>query len=499
MEVRISLLHFEVKYKQSADNKAGLLEYMWQAAQERANIILTPEMSVSGYSFASRADIAHYIEDETGLFLRQVSEIAHQFGCYICVGLALRRETTDCFYNSAMVLGPDDFVFRYDKIIGEIRWSRPGDPRQNCCFETPWGRVGILICSDTYYALQARVVALQGADLLLVPANWPANGLDPVELWRARALENGMAVAACNRTGKDLNMSCEAAESCLINEYGTLLFRAASPSSARFTAALPLVQGRLNSRQRVERLSRRKVETYHSCYRPMNMVQDATSLLELPEPGILSLHCLVAPGMSQTETVQQLQEQLVHTATGKDAAARLWLLSLPNHCTLSLEEFALLAREHRCWLFLQHREQHILMDNQGRLQESRGAAIQEDAVYPQVDIGPARAVIMPYQALLHPENTVAASKQGCDLVVVLNKHWDDDVALLCGVRTISHLCIAVSAADGGGIWMRPQGHGRWDEVLVQGRGCCHFDLDTRRTRRKRFQDRVDFARLLEKE
>ena len=59
----------------------------------------------------------------------------------------------------------------------------------------------MLICADTYYGLLPRSLALHDVDLLLTLANWPLVGIDPREVWRARALENGIGVIGANRTG----------------------------------------------------------------------------------------------------------------------------------------------------------------------------------------------------------------------------------------------------------------------------------------------------------
>jgi predicted amidohydrolase len=83
-----------------------------------------------------------------------------------------------------------------------------------------------------------RITALRGADLLLIPANWPPSGLDPVELWRARAIENGFFVAGCNRTGIDLKMDCRPGNPASIPPGGQLL-REKSETSRIFEVKRP--------------------------------------------------------------------------------------------------------------------------------------------------------------------------------------------------------------------------------------------------------------------
>lgn len=502
-KLKVALIHYAVQYKKTKQNKVNLLRLIRQACENGAQIILTPEMSVSGYSFKDRADIAECVEDEDGLFRTEISQLAEEFGSYICVGLALRRKNTDAFCNSIMVIGPDRFFYRYDKVTGEIRWCRPGETEQNYCFDTQWGKIGTLICSDTYYDLQPRIAALKEVDLLLVPANWPPTGLDPIELWRARALENGIAVAACNRTGKDVNMSCESAESCMISDSGEILFRKSSPTTEIFEYGLPLVNGRLNSSRRKKRLSSRKVEHYHSCYRNINAVQDLEAFLELPPAGELSINCMVIGTDSEKPfplLLQEMEEQIV--AKGDEQKFALWLGSIPRCDQEQLQMLTRLAGKHRVWLGLGEmltQSDHILINSKGRVVSKPSQETSyHDSGFLQLDIGPARVAIAPIAALLHPENSVALSKEGCDLIVTFADTYKADAALMCAVRTINHICVALSTADGAGIWMRPEGHARWSETVQKSKGVCSFLLDTNLTRQKRFQDRVDFEVLLKK-
>ena len=115
--------------------------------------------------------------------------------------------------------------------------------------------------------------------------------------------------------------------------------------------------------------------------------------------------------------------------------------------------------------------------------------------YIQLDIGPARLALIPFSALKHPETALAASKDGCDLIVSSSDQFNDDIKLLCGVRTINHLAVTLCTNSGAGIWMRPEGHERWQETLCKAGKSCTFILDTHLTRKKHFQDRVDFDQL----
>ena len=274
--IRIALIHLNVHYKKPEINRSNLFRFNLEAALQEADIILNTELSVAGYSFNSREDISEYVETGTGLTVMGLADIARQHSKYIGIGLAERDDTTGIYYNSAIMIGPDGRqICRYRKINAEIRWGCPGHSKQENTFDTPWGRVGILICSDTYYGLFPRSMALKGVDLLWVPANWPPEGIDAKEVWRARVLENGFFLAACNRSGKDRIMNCRDAISCVYDPQGREIFSASSEESSVFFADLPLDEnGKLRGVLHGEKLENRTPVRYAPIYLDLRQVDD---------------------------------------------------------------------------------------------------------------------------------------------------------------------------------------------------------------------------------
>jgi predicted amidohydrolase len=206
-QLKIGLVHLNVRHNQPEHNLRELISLNREAAQAGAKIIVNTELCISGYSFRSCDDIAGAVQTTDGPMIRALANIAFDNGAYIVAGYAERDDATGIFYNSATVLSPEgNIACHYRKTSAEVRWACPGTPQQQNTFETPWGRVGILICSDTYFGAVPRTTALRGADIILVPANWPSEPLDPSELWQSRAYENGIYIAACNRGGTDRTM-----------------------------------------------------------------------------------------------------------------------------------------------------------------------------------------------------------------------------------------------------------------------------------------------------
>jgi predicted amidohydrolase len=113
----------------------------------------------------------------------------------------------DRVYNSAILAGPSgiETVFRktHTLCLGVDRFTTPGDLPYRA-HHLPFGRVGILICYDLRFPEAARELALQGAQAILLPTNWPASSsIQPDVFTRSRAAENRIFVIAANRVGEE--------------------------------------------------------------------------------------------------------------------------------------------------------------------------------------------------------------------------------------------------------------------------------------------------------
>jgi len=504
--LKLALIHSAVDHKQPETNRENLLSLFREAGEKGAQLVVGPELSISGYAFNSHRDMAPYAETADGPTLTALAGLCRTYGMYAGIGLAEQDARTGILYNSAFVLGPaGDVVCRYRKINAECRWACPGDPREDNTFASPWGRIGVLICSDSYHSLMPRVTALRGADLLVVLANWPPTGLDPLEIWRARALENGIHVAACNRTGQDLSMDCRQAPSAVFSAHGTTLLNKHARTSKLMRANLPLNDaGQLKSDQRLKRTASRRFDDIHACYRNLAESADLTSLLQLPPPGALQICCHCADAL---DTLTSAAGEVLQAAAGEPKASSdvLHILAAKQYSDSDLVEI-----QHYCAAAGQKA-------TLCRLTDSGSASVlywfdgenppqsmpwnilhgMDAGSFPCFDCGPARVHIFPFKGLYHPETALASAKQGCDLAVVFSHSFTDVVRLLGGARTIDNVAVAVCSPEGAGVWTTPAGHQRWEEVVAGPGESCRFLLDTNRTRKKRFQDRIDFDTLLQ--
>lgn len=495
MKLKIAAIHMSIVHGDAKGNRQRLLQEIGETAKKGANIIVTPEMAVSGYSFKSRAEIAPHVDEMEGKFHRQITAIAREFRCFICLGTALRCAKTDIYYNAARIYGPEGHLLDYHKINGEMSWAGHGSVGQNNVFETPWGKAGVLICSDTYYGLNVRATVLKGAELLLVLANWPPSGLDPVEVWQGRVLENGVPLVACNRTGQDKIMECTEAESCCIDKHGEIIGRLSARGTEVFCWELPLEEGKLESDKRKERLGLRRAQYYHSCYRDLDILTDITSFFELPDPGEMQLVCLSPCSGNIFSRI----DEILSKCPGLPA---FFLLPACNSLEESYaEQLCKHARDRRVChaIYQKDNKEWLLMGSEGNLQKLySGSWPPEKALQiPQVDVDSARVAFIPEGGLTQPELVLSLSKEGCDLIVTSTEIWNEETVLLAGIRSIDRAAIVVAGDEQAGVWLPPQGHQRWREYRTDENSMTKVTINTKALRNKGYQSRVDCAALFE--
>lgn len=128
-------------------------------------------------------------------------------------------------------------------------------------FDTPFGRVGIVICFDRHLPESIRTCALLGAALVIVPtANCKA---EPMELFeweiRVQAMQNSVFVAMCNRVGLEGEMDF-AGESLVADPYGNLVCKA-DDQEQLITVDLDLAEA-VRKQEKIPWLKLRRPEWY---------------------------------------------------------------------------------------------------------------------------------------------------------------------------------------------------------------------------------------------
>lgn len=218
----ISLAQMDVHTGQPESNLAKAREYASQAQEAGANLLLLPELWLHGYALEQAWKWATPLRK--GGFAR-MSVLAREFGLYLA-GTLLERHAGG-ISNTAVLYAPDGALLgAYRKIhlfrlMQEHRYLTPGDHAVLC--STPWGSVGLSVCYDLRFPELFRAMALAGAALFLTPVQWSARRLEAwLILARARAVENELFVAICNRVGTEGAITFPG-RSCIVGPLGRVL------------------------------------------------------------------------------------------------------------------------------------------------------------------------------------------------------------------------------------------------------------------------------------
>ena len=129
-----------------------------------------------------------------------------QKGNMVIVAGSIMEESKGQIYNTSYVITSEGVVGKYRKAhifapMGEGKVFKPGGGTYG--IETSLARLGTIICYDLRFPEHIRSLALQGVEILCVPAQWPLQRITHWEiLLRARAIENQFFVLGCNRCGK---------------------------------------------------------------------------------------------------------------------------------------------------------------------------------------------------------------------------------------------------------------------------------------------------------
>jgi predicted amidohydrolase len=184
-----------------------------RARQQGVGLLVLPEAALGGYVETLHGDAdAPPALDPAGPELARVSELAREM--VVCVGFCEEGEH-GARHNVAACVSGDGLHGLHRKVhlpLDEHRMTTPGDSL--AAFDTPVGRLGMLICYDKAFPEAARTLTLDGAEILCFLSAWPCSATDPAprleddrqwrraELWdRARAAENSLIVASANQTG----------------------------------------------------------------------------------------------------------------------------------------------------------------------------------------------------------------------------------------------------------------------------------------------------------
>jgi predicted amidohydrolase len=173
--VTLGAVQFEPRIGYKTDNVKKSLELINAAADKGAQLIVLPEMCNTGYMFNTRAEAQEVAEKiPEGPTTQAWIKAAKERNIYIVAGIGELDADGVRLYNSAVLIGPNGFIGVHRKLhlwYDDKIFFEPGNLGYQV-FQTPIGRIGLLICFDMWYFENFRILAMMGADIVCCPTNW---------------------------------------------------------------------------------------------------------------------------------------------------------------------------------------------------------------------------------------------------------------------------------------------------------------------------------------
>lgn len=203
MTIKAGFVQMRPLFGEKEKNVEKLEKLLKGAGRKEAELLVLPELFDTGYVFRKKSEVAKLAEKiPGGKTTRELERISREFGTSIVAGVC--EADGGRHYNSAVLVSPKKgFVSVYRKahlFDSEKLWFSPGNTGF-VVHDIGKAKVGIMICFDWFFPEAARVLALDGADIICHPANLVLPYCQTAIL--GAALQNRVFVITANRTGAE--------------------------------------------------------------------------------------------------------------------------------------------------------------------------------------------------------------------------------------------------------------------------------------------------------
>jgi predicted amidohydrolase len=214
-------------------NLESSITFISKAAQSSADIVVFPEMNLTGYvAGPGIISISKPIDED---ILSLFSNMAKDLKITILTGLA-EKTSNNNIYASHLIFYPNGNYEIYRKIHTapyEKEFFTAGNKVK--VFESQGITFGIQLCYDAHFPELSLAMALKKADVIFIPHASPrGSSQEKYDSWtrhlRARAFDNGLYIAACNQTGDNSMGLLFPGISILIGPNGDILYKSIDES-----------------------------------------------------------------------------------------------------------------------------------------------------------------------------------------------------------------------------------------------------------------------------
>ncbi|MBJ7354416.1 MAG: Ig-like domain repeat protein [Thermoleophilaceae bacterium] len=261
-KVKIAAVQTNPTFRDKVGNLNDMEARALDAAANGADLIVFPELSLTGYKYKTRAEMELDAEPVPGPSTLAMVEVAKQAKAYIAFGMV--ASDGDGLYDEVVLVGPEGYVGKYAKItMGHaseaVLFTR--GPAAPPVFDTSIGKIGIASCYDGAFPENARLMGIGGAQIMVLIDT--ENGTTWRDYVRSRAAENGSFAVVTNRVGTERNSTFNG-YSLIADPNYNLLANASTSNVETIYATVDLSD--------VSRtfLNQRRPELYRAVTRPMD-------------------------------------------------------------------------------------------------------------------------------------------------------------------------------------------------------------------------------------
>jgi predicted amidohydrolase len=232
--MRLALAQYALKSDVNS-NLGAVLQAMRSAREQRADLIIFPELCLSPFfpQFAGQ-DASLYAMDICDERIAEIQAMCRQLRLAASPNVYLSEG--DRRFDASLMIDTEGTIRGISKMVHiaqvpgfyEQDYYTPSDSGFHV-YELPSGRIGVVVCFDRHYPESMRTCTLRGAQLIIVPT---ANRMDEArDLFecevRSAAMQNCVYIAMCNRVGREQEATF-CGESIVVDPSGNIVAKAAA-------------------------------------------------------------------------------------------------------------------------------------------------------------------------------------------------------------------------------------------------------------------------------
>lgn len=279
---KIAGVQMDVTLGEVDQNIQNVIERFKTTTAENTALTIFPECAITGYCFNDLEEARQFAESIPGPATERLAKACAELNAHMVVGML--EVDGDDVYNAAVLIGPNGVISNYRKVhlpyLGVDMFTSFGN-RAFASHQAGDVKVGTLICYDASFPEATRCLAMDGAELIALPTNWPPGAETTADYTiNSRAVENAVYFAAINRVGTERGFSF-IGRSSICDPNGNTLAKAETRGEEILYADIDVELARakkivrVTGKHAINRLADRRPELYGPLVEPH----------DLPKPG----------------------------------------------------------------------------------------------------------------------------------------------------------------------------------------------------------------------